>query len=149
MAPSRPHYVDSESARNAKELGGEGSSLCGACLGQSGPPFLLPDFGRGGEVLHGAYARRLAQTLDDDRQGRDPAGTRARLASSRSAGQAWVPRTIPAEAKQFCGQVEAGVDPGAISREQAGTGESREAVAASLPPRSRKVGSPAFRKGSR
>lgn len=32
MAPSRPHYVDSESARNAKELGGEGSSLCGVLL---------------------------------------------------------------------------------------------------------------------
>lgn len=32
MAPSWPHYVDSKSARNAKELGGEGSSLCGVLL---------------------------------------------------------------------------------------------------------------------
>lgn len=32
MAPSQPHYVDSESARNAKELGGKGSSLCGVLL---------------------------------------------------------------------------------------------------------------------
>lgn len=30
MAPSRPHYV--ESVRSAKELGEEGSSLCGAAL---------------------------------------------------------------------------------------------------------------------
>jgi len=32
MAPSQPHYVDSESARNAKEMGGEGSSLCRVLL---------------------------------------------------------------------------------------------------------------------
>lgn len=59
-----------------------------------------------------------------------------------------MPCTFPAEANQFCWQVEAGVDLGAISREQAGAGESREAVAASLPPHSCKVGDPAFRKGS-
>lgn len=59
-----------------------------------------------------------------------------------------MPCTFHAEANQFCWQVEAGVDLGAISREQAGAGESREVVAASLPPHSCKVGGPAFRKGS-
>lgn len=62
--------------------------------------------------------------------------------------QARVPCTLPAEANQFCWQVEAGVDLGAISKEQASTGESREAAAASLPPQSCKVGGLAFRKGS-
>lgn len=44
-----------------------------------------------------------------------------------------MPRSLPTEANQFYWQVEAGVDLGATSREQAGAGESGEAAAASLP----------------
>lgn len=72
----------------------------------------------------------------------------ASLASPRSAVQARLPHTLPAEANQFCWQVEAGVGLGAISKEQAGNGESREAAAASLPLSSHKAGGPAFRRGS-
>lgn len=41
-------------------------------------------------------------------------------------GRAREPRTLTAEANQFFWPVEAGVDLGAISREQVGAGKSRE-----------------------
>lgn len=51
---------------------------------------------------------------------------RARLTSPESMARARELRTLLAEASQFFWQAEAGVDLGAISREQAGAGKSRE-----------------------
>lgn len=107
---------------------------CCLPVGQSGPPSLPPGFGTGDEVLSSCLCPRLTQTLERDGQGRDPARMCARLTSPRSMGRAWQLRTLPAEANQFFWQVEAGVDLGAISREQAGAGKSMEQLQLPLCP---------------
>lgn len=92
---------------------------CCLPVGQSGPPFLPPDSGRGDEVLSGCLCPQASP---------DPRAGRARQRPCQDAGQAHQPQelcTLPAEANQFW-QAEAGVDLGAISREQAGAGKSRE-----------------------
>lgn len=96
MAPSQPHYVDSESARNAREPGGEGSSLCGVlCLpvGHSGP-----DFGRVLKCSVVADAHGLARSR---RQGGDPARVCARLPSPGSGASSRLgPTSSPGRYRQ-------------------------------------------------
>lgn len=88
------------------------------CLGQPGPPFFSRILGEVEKCSGACLHLRAHPDLEEDVQGTDPAGTRSRLTllRPRSAGRAWVPHTLPAEANQFCWQVEAGVGLGAVSR---------------------------------
>lgn len=72
-----------------------------------------------------AYAHRLAPSPEQE-AGQRPCQDVCQAHSPRSVGRARELRTLPAEANQFFWQVEAGVDLGAISREQAGAGKRRE-----------------------